>query len=301
MRIKKIDMHAHAVSSHGFPHPWGDFWPTPEDLVGMYGEMNIERSVLMPMICTEFYFETSTNREIKEITERYPQNFSWFCNIDPRQGRHSPNTDFKPVIEHYKALGAKGVGELCSNLYFDDPLTMNLFYHCEQCNMPVTFHIGNKGGDYGLVDEFNLPRLEKVLKTFPDLILIGHSQKFWAEISGDVTPETRNGYPKGKVTLGGRVPELLAKYPNMYADLSAGSGAGAMMRDPEHAYAFLEQFKDKLFFGTDICTSSFEKLKGGDIFKFGPFLDDAVDNGYISEDAYYKICRGNAEKLLGLK
>ena len=301
MEIRKIDMHAHAVSSHGFPHPWGDFWPTPEDLIGMYDQMNIECSVLMPMLCTDYYFETSTNREIHEITEKYPDRFLWFCNIDPRQGRNSTQTDFKPVIEHYKALGAKGVGEICSNLYFDDPLTMNLLYQCEQCEMPVTFHVGNMGGTYGLVDELNLPRLEKVLKTFPQLKLIGHSQRFWSEISGDVTPETRNGYPNGKVTPGGRVPELLAKYPNMYADLSAGSGAGAMLRDPEYAYKFFEEFQDKLFFGTDICSSDFERVKAGDIFRLGPFLDDAVANGYISETAYYKICRGNAEKLLGLK
>ncbi len=301
MRVKKIDMHAHAVSSHGYPHPGGDFWPMPEELIAMYEKMGIERAVLMPLITTEYYFESTTNREIKAMVDQYPQYFSWFCNIDPRQGKHSPQTNFTPVLEHYKALGAKGVGEVCSNLYFDDPMTMNLFYHCEQCELPVTFHIGYKGGDYGLVDDLNLPRLETVLKTFPGLKLIGHSQKFWIEISGNLTLETRNGPPTGKVAPGGRVAELLAKYPGMYADLSADSGANAILRDPEYAYGFLEQFKDKLLFATDICTSSFERVQSRSLSKLGPFLDDAVDKGYISEDAYYKICRGNAEKLLNLK
>ncbi len=301
MRVKKIDMHAHAVSSHGYPHPRGDFWPMPEELLVMYEKIGIERAVLMPLITTEFYFEPTTNREIMAMAERYPDSFSWFCNIDPRQGSHSPKTNFTPVLEHYKALGAKGVGEVCANLHFDDSMSMNLFYHCEQCGLPVTFHIGNKGGDYGLVDEFHLPRLETVLKTFPGLKLIGHSQKFWAEISGDLTPETRGGYPTGKVTPGGRVPELLAKYPGMYADLSAGSGANAIMRDPEFAYKFLEEFQDKLLYATDICTNDFERIKDDPMVRLASFLDDAVDNGYISEAAYYKICRGNAEKLLGLK
>ncbi len=301
MRVKKIDMHAHAVSSHGYPTGEGIFWPTPEDLIPMYKEMDIERAVLQPLITTEYYYEPTTNREIMGIVDRYPDTFSWFCNLDPRQGEHSTKTNFTPILEYYKALGAKGVGEVCSNLYFDDPLTMNLFYHCEQCGLPVTFHVGNMGGDYGLVDELHMPRLEKVLKTFPGLKLIGHSQKFWAEISGDLTAEARHGYPTGKVAPGGRVADLMRKYPNLYADLSAGSGANAMLRDPEHAYGFLEEFKDKLFYATDICTSSFEQLKDRLIIDLGLFLDDAVDKGYISEDAYYKICRGNAEKLLGLK
>lgn len=32
--------------------------------------------------------------------------------------------------------------------------------------MPVLFHIGNLGGDYGIVDDFGLKRLEKVLRMF---------------------------------------------------------------------------------------------------------------------------------------
>ncbi len=53
MRVKKIDMHAHAVSSHGYPHSLGSFWPTPEDLMPMYKEMDVERAVLQPLITTE--------------------------------------------------------------------------------------------------------------------------------------------------------------------------------------------------------------------------------------------------------
>ncbi len=301
MRVKKIDMHAHALISRGIMNPRRDYWPLPEELLPMYDELGIERAVLMPLITTEYYFEPTTNREIKAIVEKYPDRFSWFCNIDPRQGKHSPMTDFTPVLEYYKSIGAKGVGEVCANLYFDDPMTMNLFAHCEKCNMPITFHIGKLGGDYGLVDEAGLPRLEKVLNAFPNLKLIGHSQKFWAEISGEINTENRNAYPSGKVVPGGRVVELLRRYPNMYADISADSGATAIMRDPEFGYKFLEEFKDKLFFGTDICTSDINRAKKATLWKLSAFLDDAVDNGFITEDAYYKICRGNAEKLFDLK
>ena len=40
----------------------------------------------------------------------------------------------------------------------------------------------------------------------------------------------------------------------------------------------------------------FDHADAGDIF-----LDDAVEQGKISGEAYYKVCRGNALKLLGLE
>lgn len=88
---------------------------------------------------------------------------------------------------YYRNLGAKGVAEITANLYFDDPLVLNLFYHCEKCEMPVIFHIGNLGNDYGIVDKLGLPRLEKILAMFPNLKFLGHSQKFWVEIGSDCT------------------------------------------------------------------------------------------------------------------
>jgi hypothetical protein len=95
----------------------------------------------------------------------------------------------------------------------------------------VTIHIGTRiGGMYGLVDEPGLPRLEEVLQKFPDLKIFGHSQPFWAEISANPTWAERNGYPKGPVTEG-RVAQLMRKYPNLYCDVSAGSGCNALKRD----------------------------------------------------------------------
>jgi hypothetical protein len=41
------------------------------------------------------------------------------------------------------------------------------------------------------------------------------------------------------------------KYPNLYGDLSAGSGAGAITRDPKFGREFLIRRADRLMFGTD--------------------------------------------------
>ena len=71
-------------------------------------------------------------------------------------------------------------------LYFDDPLNMNFFGQVEEAGLPLTFHVAPRsGGCYGCIDEVGLPRLEIVLKTFPKLIFLAHSQPFWAEISTD--------------------------------------------------------------------------------------------------------------------
>ena len=43
----------------------------------------------------------------------------------------------------------------------------------------------------------------------------------------------------------------LEEYPNLYADLSAGSALNALSRDRAFSAAFLAEFQDKLLFGRD--------------------------------------------------
>lgn len=293
--VKKIDIHVH-TSESGWKANGAYPFATPEELIAIYDQVGIEKGVLLPV--GSFALVTSSNYENKRIVDKYPDRFVWFCFIEPWAGTNSENTDFLPYLLECKENGARGYGEAVSNCYFDDPRVLKLMACCEKAGLPFTFHIGNMGGDYGLVDEIGLPRLEKVLQMFPNLKFLGHSQKFWAEISGDLTEEQRGGYPTGKVAPGGRVVELMRKYPNLYGDMSAGSGYNAMARDPEFAYAFMEEFQDRLFFGTDICTVV---PLTHPVLKLGPFLDEAMQTGKISYDAYYKISRGNAIELLGLE
>ena len=296
-KVKKIDIHVHSA---GLPDmsirtDGLNAYPTYEELRKIYDEMGIEKGALMTLCSPEGVSRIVTNEETWLLAKAHPDTYIWFCNVDPRQGKNMPDFDLTPLLEHYKRLGARGIGEVTANLYFDDPYMYNLFAACEKCGLPVTIHIGVKGKSYGIVDDFGLPRLEKVLQDFPNLKILGHSQRFWSFISGDVTRENWGGYPKGPVTPGGRVGELLRKYPNLYGDMSAGSGGNAFMRDPEHAYRFMEEFQDKLLFGTDIA--NFEKPTN---VAFNKFLDEAMENGKISYEAYYKICRGNALKLLNI-
>ena len=297
-RLKKIDVHVHSTPEVFLTKPDGGIYATPPELRYIYDTCNVEKGILLPSTHPESSIDLISVREAYSMVHDYPETLGWwFCNPSPLMYQNSPDTDLSFFINQLKEKGAKGIGEVTLNRPFNDPYVENLFYHAEKCKMPVTIHIGNSGGgDYGLIDGIGLPGLERTLEKFPDLIILGHSQKFWAEISGDLTEEQRSGYPTGKVKPGGRVVELMRKYPNLYGDLSAGSGYNAVSRDPDFGYSFLEEFQDRLFFGTDICDP---RNITRPMLKLSSFLDEAMENEKISYSAYEKISRNNALRLLG--
>ena len=298
MLAKKIDIHSHVTMWPDTTPPLkqtGQTYLRMEDQLRLWDEINVQHGVLLPVISSEAQWMTISSEACHWLASQDPKRFSWFCNVDPRAGTNTPDADLSHIIEFYKNLGAKGVGELTSNLYADDPKMDNLFYHCAACEMPVLFHVAPKPeGYYGIVDDPGLPRIEKMLKKHPNLKLIGHSTAFWSEI-GQCKPEERQKYVKGKV-VEGRVPKLMREYGNLYCDLSAGSGSNAMMRDPEYAASFLTEFADRIYFGCDMCTnhSTYQ-------VDFSNFLQELADTGAISQDVYRKICWDNAAKLLGLQ
>ena len=147
---------------------------------------------------------------------------------------------------------------------------------------------------YGIITEAGLGGLERALQKYPNIKFLGHSPGWWSEVSGDVPEEMRNNYPTGPVAPGGRVPELMREYPNMYGDLSAGSGYGALTRDPEWGYDFIEEFQGQLLMGLDIC------YRDNDDCGLLGFLRDSLAQGKISQQAFDKIMGDNAVSLLDL-
>ena len=82
-------------------------------------------------------------------------------------------------------------------------------------------------------------------------------------------------------------------YPNLHGDLSAGSGFNAITRDAEFGFRFMEEFQDRLYFGTDIANVPQE-------LPIVEFFKRIKEQNFISQEAFEKISWANAAKLLGL-
>ena len=100
--------------------------------------------------------------------------------------------------------------------------------------------------------------------------------------SGNADCEPGN-YPEGPVAQGGKVHAMLDKYPNLYADLSAGSALNALKRDKPHAEKFLCRYADRLLFARD--------YHGSDLYDFLQSLT-------LPQEVQDKIYFQNAKKLV---
>lgn len=266
--------------------------------IALMDRMGIDKAVILPVCNPEVTAELQGIDEILSICKGYPGRFIPFCNVDPRlTGSYFYRADaahFEFILNQYKELGCKGLGEIAAKLCWDDPALLCLFEACQRVGYPVTFHTTTAdSNDYGLIDEMGLLLFEKVLQKFPDLVFFAHSQGFWTEISGDVKKEDKWGYPKGPIKPGGAVPRLLRKYPQLYGDLSANSGLNALKRDPQYAWEFIDEFQDRLLLGLDYCSVNNDR-------QHIQWLQDARDQGHITVEACEKIMWKNVNRVLHL-
>ena len=286
--MKKIDLHLH-LTPFQIPKLGKMHLSSGKNMLPHLDELGIEKGVLMSS--GEGGMPFGTNKANRKICEKFPDRYAWMCAVDPK-GK-------EPVYDRlarFKVQGAIGVGEVMTNRRLDDPFLLELFGAAEKLGLPVTIHMSPEVGySYGVVDDPGLPLLEMVLQKFPNLKLLGHSQTFWIEMSADAPKdkEGRNSWGDGPIIPGGRVPELFARYPNLYGDLSANSGSRAVMRDPEFGLWFLETYADRLFFATDMVNKDM-------VFPLGAWLDEMVASGKLSRGAYEKIVRENARRIFGL-
>lgn len=285
---KKIDIHLH-LSERPIPDGLGMKISSGAEMLPHLDELGIGFGIIMSSGETQAMF--GSNASCRRIAEQYPDRYAWMCGLDETE----PETVYER-LKQYREEGAVGVGELAVNHRLDHPFLEAVFQAAEALGLPVLFHMSPEDGfQYGVVDEPGLPLLERALNKYPKLIFIGHSQPFWHEISGDAgkSREERYEWGKGPVTPGGRLGQLFEKYPNLYGDLSANSGGCAMMRDEAFGLAFLEAWKDRLMFGTDMVNVDME-------FPLGGWLDQKVEEGALSFTACQAIVSGNAKRIFGL-
>jgi uncharacterized protein len=259
---------------------------TPESLVAILDREQIDRAAVMavgnPGEGDYFY----TTWQVLEACAHFPDRLVPFCNTDPRH-RYPDSFNPYPVLAEYAERGCRGFGEILADVAIDHPGLQKIYAACGELSLPVLFH----ADDTICYDEPGLPRLEAMLKKFPGTVFIGHAVHFWAEISAvqSAAEYARGVYFKGPVRRGGATDRLLGEYPNLYGDLSAGSGFNALNRDPDFGLEFLERRQDKLVFGTDVLHPHMPLPLVG-------FLRAAP----ISDLAREKILWGNAARLLRL-
>ncbi len=239
---KYVDIHVHLTQ------PWSSRPQlTPQLLLQWMDEHRVAQAVVLPLVSPEAWYFPITTDWVLEQTRPYRDRMIPFCDIDPRTEYVKTPKAIRALLERYLAAGAKGLGEHKCGGAIDDPRNLDIFRACSELKLPVMLHMDTIRN----TDEPGLPGLEHVLREAPAAIFIGHATAWWSSISGGLTKKELGGYPKGPVRPGGAIDRLMDKYPNVYGDLSAGSGLNAIRRDPDFGREFLIRRADRLLFGTD--------------------------------------------------
>jgi uncharacterized protein len=261
---------------------------TVDNLLHWMDYKSISQAAVLPLVSPESWDHIITTDYTLKQTRPFRDRLIPFCSIDPRNHIYMSNVQAKiDRLKKYQDAGAKGYGEHKPGVAMDDPRNLEFFAACAELGMPVLFHLDNNRN----TDKPGLPGLENVLNQIPDGTFIGHAQGWWASISGDVDQATLQKYPAGKVHPGGALDRLMEKYPNLYGDLSAGSGHNAIARDLEFGREFVIRHHDRLLFGTDYLAP------GQEVKQFELFEETFAD---LPQEVKDNVFRNNARRILGL-
>lgn len=235
-----IDIHQH-TTYHG---------RTNEQLLAHQRTMGVTTTILLPAgrpvftasthdgVANGLQAEASGNKACYELAQQHPDEFIFGANEVP----DLPDTIGE--IEKYLKLGARVIGEQKFGVESDSPEMQKIYQLAQEYDVPVLLHWQHNMYNYGF------ERFHKMLEKYPKVNFIGHAQTWWANIDKGHKDQSIL-YPKGEVTSGGITDRLLSDYPNMYGDISAGSGLNSLLRDEDHAREFLDRHQDKLLYGSD--------------------------------------------------
>lgn len=255
-------------------------------LLNWMDENDIAQAVVLPLVSPESSTFPLTSDFVLAETKPYRDRLIPFCCIDPRTSFTGGRNTLRDMLQQYVDAGARGFGEHKTGVTIDDPRNLLLYEVCGELGLPVLYHSDTERN----VDAPGLPGLERVLKEFPQTNFIAHATAWWSSISAEIEdPRQLGGYPGGKVVPGGAIERLMRDYPNIYGDLSAGSGANAIQRDPEFGREFLIRWADRLLFGTDYLSPG-QHVPQLTLFR----------QLNLPEDVQAKIFRDNARRVLRL-
>lgn len=276
-----IDVHTHLGRTWNSDPPL-----TLDGLLRWMDEHNVAQAIVLPLVSPEAASYPNPTEQALAAAKRRPDRIVPFCCIDPRTSHGGGRAGLLSMVKEYVDQGVKGFGEHKAGLPIDHPKMMAIYDVCDELRLPVLFHCDEQRG----TDAPGLPGLERVLRAFPKLNFIGHGPGFWASISGTLPAGGLGSYPKGPIVPGGALDRLFDAHPNLWGDLSAGSGANALARDKAFAAGFLARRADRLLFGSDYLRP------GQDVPQF-----ELLAGFQLAPDVRAKIERQNAARLLGLR
>lgn len=221
-----LDLHQHSLYS-GRTH---------QQLLTHQSHHGIETTVLLP---GEGWMmeRLGGNSDCAQLQVKHRDRFVRFACADAAESRA-----VDVLLGHLKR-GAIGIGEMKFHVAVDSPEMQRVYKLAQEHGVPILIHFQYETYNTGL------KRFESVLKAYPRVNFIGHAQTWWGHVSMDLNPLVM--YPKGSVKVGGLTDRLLSNYPNIYGDLSAGSGLNAITRDPEFGAGFLQRHSRRLIWGSD--------------------------------------------------
>lgn len=253
---------------------------------------------------------------------KYPDRFDLWCGIN-YTGYDKPGfgPDAVKELERCFKQGAKGVGELgdkglglfyCKppayGMHIDDARMDPILEKCGELGMPVNIHVGEPQWFYEKMDSTNDGlmnayswrldtmkglNLPQVLKTLENAVRKHSGTTFIAcHLANQNTDLQKLG-------------DLLDKYPNLFADISARYSENAPV--PRYTRAFFEKYQDRLLYGTDM---GFEKSMYETTFRILESNDEHFYNvelfGYhwplygfgLQDEVLKKVYSINAKKIL---
>ncbi len=264
-------------------------------------KFGIDRCWLLSWECPEDEWNPKSNANLSAINdpagpvsfsrcvsyvERAPDRFFLAYAPDPR--RPQAIDKLKSAVATY---GVRIYGELKLRMMFDNMDAIRMYRYCGEAGLPVVVHIDyefDQGASYPRPNYWyggGMEPFERAIRACPDTVFCGHGPGFWAHISGDDQYD-KVVYPEGPIEPGGKLTQMMRDYPNLYCDLSAGSGRRALSRDMAHAREFVTEFHDRMLFARD-C--------------FDRELQDTLDRLELADETRRKIFGDNALGLVPLR
>ena len=215
-----------------------------EVLLDISEDLGIEKTVLLGSSDKTIYLHPNftnydgNNDELLKIKEAYPDKFEVLCTTywhDPDQ--------VEKIEECYKR-GAKGEKLYNGHGSFyeiplDDPVMLPVYKYIEDNGLILLIHVNSNK---------YLTGFEKVLQRFPNMKTIC---PHFCLISRKLA------------TLSG----VMDDYPNLYLDMSFGApeftaaGFNRFSANPERFAQFVDQYQDRIFFGTDQVVTNIKTQK----------------------------------------